>query len=322
MVAVRINHLKYRYPYAKTLALNNISCEIAAGEFIGVIGANGAGKSTLAQALLGLVPNLYHGAYGGSVEVDGCNVKTTSIDTLCRKVGLVFQNPFNQITGAKLTVYEEIAFGLENLGIPQKEMNRRVENIMELLCIDDIRNASPYDLSGGQMQRMVIAGTLVMQPDIIVLDEPTSQLDPQGAKEVFNAAEALKQQGKTIIMVEHKMEKIAQYSDRVMLLSGGSLIDFDTPQHIFSREDIETYGVHPPVYTQVCKKLSLRCKNGLYPTTLNDAVEVLRAGASGSCAAAAGMAGAEADTLIASGVAATSAAATATCVPDKTKERV
>ena len=161
----------------------------------------------------------------------------------CRKVGLVFQNPFNQITGAKLTVYEEIAFGLENLGISQQEMNRRVENIMELLRIDDIRNASPYDLSGGQMQRMVIAGTLVMQPDIIVLDEPTSQLDPQGAKEVFSAAEALKQQGKTIIMVEHKMEKIAQYSDRVMLLSGGSLIDFDTPQCIFSREDLETLSL-------------------------------------------------------------------------------
>lgn len=298
MVAVRINHLKYRYPYAKTLALNNISCEIAAGEFIGVIGANGAGKSTLAQALLGLVPNLYHGAYGGSVEVDGCNVKTTSIDTLCRKVGLVFQNPFNQITGAKLTVYEEIAFGLENLGISQQEMNRRVENIMELLRIDDIRNASPYDLSGGQMQRMVIAGTLVMQPDIIVLDEPTSQLDPQGAKEVFSAAEALKQQGKTIIMVEHKMEKIAQYSDRIMLLSGGCLIDFDTPQRIFSREDLETYGVHPPVYTQVCKELSLRCTNELYPTTLHDAVEVLRAG---------GAAPGAPDT---------------TCVPAKTKERV
>lgn len=309
MVAVRINHLKYRYPYAKTLALNNISCEIAAGEFIGVIGANGAGKSTLAQALLGLIPNLYHGAYGGSVEVDGCNVKTTSIDTLCRKVGLVFQNPFNQITGAKLTVYEEIAFGLENLGIPQKEMNRRVENIMELLRIDDIRNASPYDLSGGQMQRMVIAGTLVMQPDIIVLDEPTSQLDPQGAKEVFSAAEALKQQGKTIIMVEHKMEKIAQYSDRVMLLSGGSLIDFDTPQSIFSREDIETYGVHPPVYTQVCKKLSLRCTNGLYPTTLHDAVEVLRAGGAP-------------DTASTPSVPDTPAAPDTTCVPAKTKERV
>lgn len=315
MVAVRINHLKYRYPYAKTLALNNISCEIAAGEFIGVIGANGAGKSTLAQALLGLVPNLYHGAYGGSVEVDGCNVKTTSIDVLCRKVGLVFQNPFNQITGAKLTVYEEIAFGLENLGISQQEMNRRVENIMELLRIDDIRNASPYDLSGGQMQRMVIAGTLVMQPDIIVLDEPTSQLDPQGAKEVFSAAEALKQQGKTIIMVEHKMEKIAQYSDRVMLLSGGSLIDFDTPQRIFSREDLETYGVHPPVYTQVCKELSLRCTNGLYPTTLHDAVEVLRAGGAASTPSTASAPGA-------AGTASTPSASDTTCVPAKTKERV
>lgn len=276
MPAIRIEHLKYRYPYTKTLALNDISCEISKGEFIGVIGANGAGKSTLSQALLGLVPNLYHGAYGGKVEIDGLNAKTTPIDSLCKKVGLVFQNPFNQITGSKLTVYEEIAFGLENLGIEQSEMQSRVEKIMEMLNISNLKDCSPYDLSGGQMQRMSIAGILVMQPEIIVLDEPTSQLDPKGSEEVFKAVESLKNQGKTIIMVEHKMEKIAQYSDRVMLLSEGKLVDFDTPQKIFSREDLEKYGVNPPVYTQICKQLSAKDDNGLYPITLEQASQILR----------------------------------------------
>lgn len=276
MPAIRIEHLKYRYPYTKTLALNDISCEISKGEFIGVIGANGAGKSTLSQALLGLVPNLYHGAYGGKVEIDGLNAKTTPIDSLCKKVGLVFQNPFNQITGSKLTVYEEIAFGLENLGIEQSEMQSRVEQIMEMLNISNLKDCSPYDLSGGQMQRMSIAGILVMQPEIIVLDEPTSQLDPKGSEEVFKAVESLKNQGKTIIMVEHKMEKIAQYSDRVMLLSEGKLVDFDTPQKIFSHEDLEKYGVNPPVYTQICKQLSAKDDNGLYPITLEQASRILR----------------------------------------------
>lgn len=276
MPAIRIEHLKYRYPYTKTLALNDISCEISKGEFIGVIGSNGAGKSTLSQALLGLVPNLYHGAYGGKVEIDGLNAKTTPIDSLCKKVGLVFQNPFNQITGSKLTVYEEIAFGLENLGIEQSEMQSRVEKIMEMLNISNLKDCSPYDLSGGQMQRMSIAGILVMQPEIIVLDEPTSQLDPKGSEEVFKTVESLKNQGKTIIMVEHKMEKIAQYSDRVMLLSEGKLVDFDTPQKIFSREDLEKYGVNPPVYTQICKQLSAKDDNGLYPIALEQASQILR----------------------------------------------
>lgn len=277
MPAIRIEHLKYRYPYTKTLALNDISCEISKGEFIGIIGANGAGKSTLSQALLGLVPNLYHGAYGGKVEIDDLNAKTTPIDSLCKKVGLVFQNPFNQITGSKLTVYEEIAFGLENLGIEQSEMQSRVEKIMEMLNIAHLKDCSPYDLSGGQMQRMSIAGILVMQPEIIVLDEPTSQLDPKGSEEVFKAVESLKNQGKTIIMVEHKMEKIAQYSDRVMLLSEGKVVDFDTPQKIFSREDLEEYGVNPPVYTQICKQLSAKDNNGLYPITLEQASRILHA---------------------------------------------
>ena len=146
---------------------------------------------------------------------------------------------------------------------------------MEMLNIAHLKDCSPYDLSGGQMQRMSIAAILVMQPEVIILDEPTSQLDPKGSEEVFKAVESLKNQGQTIIMVEHKMEKIAQYSDRVMLLSEGKLIDFDTPQKIFSREDLEEYGVNPPVYTQICKKLVKKDNNGLYPITLEQTSHIL-----------------------------------------------
>lgn len=116
MVALCVDHLKYRYPNQDTLALNDITCEIKKGEFVGVIGANGAGKSSFAQALLGLVPRLYHGAYAGRVEVCGLNMREVPIEELCTRVGLVFQNPYNQLTGAKANVYEEIAFGLENIG--------------------------------------------------------------------------------------------------------------------------------------------------------------------------------------------------------------
>ena len=119
MAEIKVTNLKYRYPHTDRLALDGINCEIHAGEFIGIIGRNGSGKSTFCQALTGLVPNFYRGAYGGKVFVDDIEVRHVEVDDLCRKVGIVFQNPFNQVTGSKLTVYEEIAFGLENFGIPR-----------------------------------------------------------------------------------------------------------------------------------------------------------------------------------------------------------
>ncbi len=156
MIEVVVDKLRYRYPETKNLALDNISCEINQGEFIGVIGRNRSGKSTFAQALLGLAPNFYHGAYGGIVSIGALNVKESSVDELCQKVGLVFQNPFNQITGSKLTVYEEITFGLENFGVAPDEMRRRIDEAMDRLGIADLADRAPYDLSGGQMQRVAI----------------------------------------------------------------------------------------------------------------------------------------------------------------------
>ncbi|MBV8048614.1 MAG: ATP-binding cassette domain-containing protein [Paludibacterium sp.] len=274
MKKIVVEGLKYRYPLTTALALDDVSFEIDKGEFIGIIGRNLAGKSTLCQALMGLVPHFYKGGYGGSVTIDGLNVAQTEISELARRVGLVFQNPFTQISGSKMTVYEELAFGLENLGVPRAEMMPRIESAMALLGIERFGKRNPFDLSGGQMQRMAIASVIAMEPDIIVLDEPTSQLDPQGSEEVFQAIQALSRRGMTVIMVEHKIEKIARYADRVMLLDQGKLVDFDTPERVFSRPDLTQYGVAAPVFARICQGLGIRNPaTGLYPMTLDDAYD-------------------------------------------------
>lgn len=276
MARIRAQNLKYKYPLTDKLALDDLSFTIEPGEFIGIIGRNNAGKSTLCQALVGIIPNFYKGAYGGKIFLDDLEVAASPISEVCKKAGIVFQNPFNQVTGSKLTVYEEISFGLENMGLPREEMIERIDYSLELLGISRFRDRNPFDLSGGQMQRMAIAGIIAMKPEIIILDEPTSQLDPQGSEEVFQAVQTLSQEGITILMVEHKMEKIAAYSDRVMLLDGGKVVDFDTPQRIFSRSDLESYGVVPPAFTQICKKLGIRdAATGCYPVTLEEAQQTM-----------------------------------------------
>lgn len=277
MSLIEIKNLKYRYPHAKKLALDGIDFVVQRGEFIGIIGENKSGKSTLCQAFAGLVPTLFRGAYGGKILIDGLEVAKVPIAELCQKVGLVFQNPFNQLSGAKDTVFGEVAFGLQNLGVPREEIFQRVEENLKLLDIEAYRDRNPFDLSGGQTQRVAIASILAMRPQVIILDEPTSQLDPQGSEEVFRVVEKLTKTGITIIMVEHKMEKIASYCDRILLLHEGKQVAYDTPERIFSRDDLHELGIRPPVYTQVCQALSL-CrmteeseKGGtkcLYPVTL------------------------------------------------------
>ena len=271
MPVIAVENLKYRYPNTESLALDGLSFTVEKGEFIGIVGENGAGKSTLSQALIGLVPQFYKGAYGGRVLIEDLPAETTPISELCCKVGLVFQNPFNQLSGAKDNVYEEVAFGMQNLGVPREEMHRRAEEALKLLDIWQYRDRNPFDLSGGQMQRVAIASVLVMNPDILVLDEPTSQLDPQGSEEVFRTVDKLARSGITILMIEQKIEKIAAYCDRILLLHKGRQIAFDTPQKIFSRTDLEELGVQPPAFTRICRALGAALPDGSYPVTAEEA---------------------------------------------------
>lgn len=271
MAFIEVKGLKYKYPHTSKLVLDGIDFEADKGQFIGIIGENQAGKSTLCQAFAGLVPTMFRGAYGGKVIIDGVEASKVPIAVLCQKVGLVFQNPFNQLSGAKETVFEEIAFGLQNLGIPREEIGKRVDKALKLLDIIKYKDRNPFDLSGGQIQRVAIASILAMEPEVLVLDEPTSQLDPQGSEDVFLVVEKLAKTGITIIMVEQKMEKLAAYCDKILLLHRGSQVAYDVPERIFSRDDLRDLGVEPPVYTQVSKVLSVYRKEGddvLYPVTL------------------------------------------------------
>ena len=252
MAFLEVEHLKYRYPHTKRLALDDISFTAEKGEFIGIIGENGAGKSTLSQAFCGLVPQFYKGAYGGKVTIDGISAAATPTAELCKKVGLIFQNPFNQLSGAKDTVWDEVAFGLENFGVPAEQIQERLDKVLHQLDIWQFREKNPFDLSGGQMQRVAIASVLAMEPEILLLDEPTSQLDPQGSEEVFHTVELLAQTGITIFMIEQKMEKLASYCEKILLLHEGKQIAFDTPEKIFSRHDLAELGICPPYVTRYC----------------------------------------------------------------------
>ncbi len=262
MAVLNLRNVTYTYPLTDAPVLKNVSLQVEEGEFVAVIGPNGAGKSTLCYAIAGFIPHFYKGELTGTVEVEGVDVRQTTLSERVLQAGLVFQNPFSQITGAKYTVYEEIAFGLENTGVPPDEMHRRIGQVMRLTGITDLAERSPYALSGGQQQRVALASILVMEPKILVLDEPTSQLDPIGAREVFAVIKALSEQGRTVVMVEHKVEWVAAFADRVIALDGGEIVLEGTPRQVLSAVELAGRGFGLSRYTLAAHEAE---KQGLWP---------------------------------------------------------
>lgn len=256
MPVIAVENLKYRYPNTESLALDGLSFTVEKGEFIGIVGENGAGKSTLSQALIGLVPQFYKGAYGGRVLIEDLPAETTPISELCCKVGLVFQNPFNQLSGAKDNVYEEVAFGMQNLGVPREEMHRRAEEALKLLDIWQYRDRNPFDLSGGQMQRVAIASVLAMDPDVLILDEPTIAQDVRGRRRIAEIVRTLSQRGKLVLAILHDMDFVAECFERVIVMAQGRVVAEGTPRRVFSdAEALQAARLDPPHVTQLCTRL-------------------------------------------------------------------
>jgi energy-coupling factor transport system ATP-binding protein len=275
MAIVNLQAVTYKYPLTDTPALQNINLQVNEGEFLAIIGPNGAGKSTLCYTLAGFVPHFFKGELTGLVEVLGKESLNSTLSEWVLNVGLAFQNPFNQISGAKYTVFEELAFGLENIGIPREEMKARVEDAMKLTGISDLAERSPYSLSGGQQQRVALTSILVMQPKVLVLDEPTSQMDPIGTREVFGVIRRMAERGMTVIVVEHKVEWIAQFADRVIALKDGQIILDGTPSEVLTSPLLQENGFGISRYTSVARKakeIGLWKKDEL-PVTLDEAVE-------------------------------------------------
>ena len=256
MNPVVLQQVSYSYPLESKPALRNISFEVQAGEFVSIIGSNGSGKSTLCQAIRGLAPKFSGGELTGRVLINGKDVATRTIGDLAKDVGFVFQNPFTQLSGVSPTVFDELAYGLGNLGVPRAEMIERVERMLTLTKLDPLRDRNPFELSGGQQQRVALASILIMEQPILVIDEPTSQLDPETTDAMFELIDSARQQGSTVILVEHKMEQVAELSDRIIVMHDSEIALSGTPAEVFSNPLCEELGVRLPESSYLAKALA------------------------------------------------------------------
>ena len=195
MVVISLKNVSYRYPLEERQVIRNVSFEIEKGQVWGLIGANESGKTSICNIIRGFIPELYRGDLEGEVLVKGKKVEDYEDGALASIVGYSFQNPFTQISGVKETVYEELAYGMENIGIPREEMIKKVEELTAMFHLESLVDKNPFELSGGQKQRVALASMLALNPEIVILDEPTSQLDPQSTEEVFEVIRLLKEQG-------------------------------------------------------------------------------------------------------------------------------
>jgi len=276
LAVIETKDLTYTYPGATTPSIQDVSVTINKGDFVILTGPSGCGKTTLCRTFNGLVPHFYNGTLEGEITVAGLKVVDNKIHELARHVGLVFQNPENQLFA--LSVEKDVAFGLENSAMPRDEMRKRVDWALQMAGISELSERPPHELSGGQQQRVAIASVLSMQPDIMVLDEPTSFLDPVGAEKIFKVINDLnKKLGITIILVEHRLDLAAKYANKVIVMNEGTVALTGTPREIFTSEKARLIGVGIPKATKLYQHLK---RQGVtlktIPVTTEETANLLR----------------------------------------------
>ena len=277
-MGIEIKNFSYKYPLEDKNVLENLNLKIEKGEFWAVIGKNGSGKTTLCNALRRFVPDFYKGEVTGEILVDGKNLKDFSPKELVAKIGFVFQNPFTQISGVKDTVFEEIAYGLENLAVEKEKIIKRVNETLKLLEIEHLKDKNPQEMSGGQKQRVALASIIVMDPEILVIDEPTSQLDPKGTQDIFKIINIMAKKGKTIILVEHKLELIAEYAEKILVLDEGKIILSGKASEVLNNKSLLEKGIGMTQYSMLAYELEKSGKVEFeeIPITKEKTVELLK----------------------------------------------
>ena len=279
-MSLRVEHVSHLYEADSPLAhkaLDDISLDIPNDQFIGIIGHTGSGKSTLVQHLNGLLK-----ASEGTIYFNGENIyeKGYNMKKLRSNVGLVFQYPEHQLF--EIDVFTDVCFGPKNLGLEQEEIEKRARKALQMVGLpEELYQQSPFELSGGQKRRVAIAGVLAMQPEILILDEPTAGLDPKGREEILDQIKKLqKEAGITVILVSHSMEDVAEYVDRIIVMSGGKILYDDVPKEVFKHyKELEEVGLAAPQVTYIMHELK---RKGLgvdvNVTTIDEATgEILKA---------------------------------------------
>lgn len=255
---LEFQNVTWKYADAKGTALKNVSFSIKKGELAGIIGVNDAGKSTLCRICNGLIPNSFTGELQGDILLHGKSISGMQTAALAQSVGSVFSDPEAQMS--QITVFDELAFGPANLELPKAEILRRAEEIIALMELERFRDRSPFQLSGGEQQRVAIASVLTMEPEVLVLDEPTSNLDPISTGRIFQIISQLnREKGMTVLLVEHEIELLAQYADRILVMHQGELVLDGTPQEVFShREVFDEIGIQIPQVKQIADTAAAR----------------------------------------------------------------
>ena len=263
---IRFNNFSFRYNSRDDKILEDINLSIKSNEITVLAGPTGCGKSTLLRAIVGLIPNMYEGEYTGDVIVDGIKIRDAEIKEIAKRVGFVFQNPENQIF--MFSVERDIAFGLENLGLEQEIIKKRISKIMKTLNITHLAKKAPHELSDGQKQRTALAGVLAMEPKILILDEPTSLLDPKTAMEFMELINKLcKEEGMSIIIVEHRLDLVLKYADKLIVLSEGKVISDDTPENVFEYKKDIIPELSVPFSTKLYRELAKNQMKFMKPVT-------------------------------------------------------
>ncbi|HEM4894635.1 TPA: energy-coupling factor transporter ATPase [Streptococcus suis] len=249
MNIIEVKNLKYKYNQEdERYTLNDVSFHVKQGEWLSIIGHNGSGKSTTVRLIDGLLE-----AESGDIYIDGDALTIDNVWDKRRLIGMVFQNPDNQFVGA--TVEDDVAFGLENQGIPLEEMRSRVDEALELVGMTDFKTREPARLSGGQKQRVAIAGVVALRPKIIILDEATSMLDPEGRLDLIKIVREIKERhGMTVISITHDLDEVA-LSDRVIMMKNGQVESISTPNELFMREDLVDLDLDRPFTTELASSL-------------------------------------------------------------------
>lgn len=258
MAYIDLQHITYTYPLADKPSIEDVTLSFEKGKFYAVLGANGSGKTTLCNIIRGFIPKFFQGELMGEVSFFGKNLNEFSLAELAPQMGYIFQNPFNQITGARDNVYEEIAYGLEKFGVAPDEIRKRVDRVLEVTNTAAFADKNPFELSGGQQQRVALASVIVLEPDVMVIDEPTSQLDPQETERVFDIISRMKEMGKTVILVEHKIELIAEYADEVIVLENGKLLASGSKEEVLADSSLKDHGIALPPAVLLSEKLRQR----------------------------------------------------------------
>jgi energy-coupling factor transporter ATP-binding protein EcfA2 len=274
---IKAHNLGFRYEGSEGRAIREINFSIESGEFVLLAGPSGCGKTTLCRCLNGLIPHFYPGLQEGEILVDGIQVTSLPTSEVSRKVGYVFQNPENQLFA--LTVEKDVAFGPENLGLPRQEIRERVDWAMGITDTVDLKDLAPYELSGGQQQRVALAGVLAMKPAVVVLDEPTSFLDPVTAEDVMKAVADLRlEHGITVIVVEHRLDLVSRYADRIIVMDSGTVVADGSIQDVLDGQfdQLTGLGVGVPRVSQLWAMLKRDgLVSGQTPKTVEAAAEKL-----------------------------------------------